>query len=183
MIDDTAARKIGNWKASTSVPRYVGKGYTHDENMEKGRKSVLFSTGLPASGEYEVRLAYSTGTNRATNTPVVVEFAGGKKTVRVNQRRAPTIEGLLVSLGRYRFEKSELAKVTIQTVGTDGVVIADAVQFVPAALVDRPTKDRKDKQDGRDRKDKRHHVEAATPDAHRDREGQSRSTRSSNRRV
>ena len=76
------------------------------------------------------------------NTPVVVEFAGGKKTVRVNQRRSPPIDGLLVTLGRYRFEKGEPAKVTIQTVGTDGHVIADAVQFLPTALVDRPAKDK-----------------------------------------
>ena len=108
--------------------------------MEKGQRSVLFSARLPESGEYEVRLAYSAGTNRATNTPVVVEFAGGTKTVRVDQRSAPPIEGLLVSLGRYPFDAGEPARVMIGTGGTDGVVIADAVQFVAASEVDAAAK-------------------------------------------
>jgi hypothetical protein len=37
-----------------------------------------------------------------------------------------------VSVGTYRFGSGKPAVVTIQTAGTDGYVVADAVQLLPA---------------------------------------------------
>jgi hypothetical protein len=54
-------------------------------------KSLIFEARLPADGRYEVRLAYSPGSNRAASTPVRVEHAGGTAVVMVNQKQKPPI--------------------------------------------------------------------------------------------
>jgi chloramphenicol O-acetyltransferase len=51
--------------------------------------------------------------------------------VHVNEReRAATPP--FASIGRFRFEKGRPASVTITNAGTDGYVIADAIQLLPA---------------------------------------------------
>ena len=87
---------------------------------------------MPADGEYEVRLAYVPHANRATRTPVTIQYAGGSKTVTVDQKSTPPIDGLFVSLGRYRFTAGDGAVVTVSNQGTEGHVIVDAVQVLPS---------------------------------------------------
>src|SRR5207302_5126032 len=70
VVDDTKAMKVGEWKDSTFSGTYIGAGYTHDLDAGKGQKTITFQPELPASGRYEVWLAYSPGTNRAANVPV-----------------------------------------------------------------------------------------------------------------
>ena len=133
VVDDSAAKSTGEWKSSTFHPSYVGTGYLHDDNRGKGEKSVEFNADLPSGGEYEVRLSYTPGDTRATSVPVLIRYAaGGEATVHVDQRKAPPIDGLFVSLGTFRFDAgSGAASVTVSNDGTKGHVIVDAVQFVP----------------------------------------------------
>jgi hypothetical protein len=131
VVDDTQARKVGAWKASKYSGSYVGAGYVHDDNTGKGEKTITFQPKIPATGKYEVRLAYSAGSNRAGRVPVTIFSADGEKTVYLDQRRQPDIEGLFVSLGRFTFERSSQGFVLIANEGTTGHVIADAVVFIP----------------------------------------------------
>ncbi len=134
VVDTRSAEVVGQWTQSTSVPSYVGNGYLHDGDAEKGRKSVTFRADLPQSGEYEVRLSYAAGTNRATHVPINVTYDGGAATVYVNQREQPAHDGLFCPLGTFRFANDQTAVVTVANEGAaDGHVIADAVQFVPVA--------------------------------------------------
>ena len=64
--------------------------------------------------------------------PVTVMSADGEKTIEVDERAEPPIEGRFVNLGRYQFEKNGQSYVLISNEGTDGHVIADAVVFIPA---------------------------------------------------
>lgn len=133
VLDNLQAKKQGDWADSTHTPRFVEKGYLHDANGSKGQKSVTFDAQLP-SGEYEVRISYSHGTNRASNTPVTVHFVDEQtKTIRVNQRKLPPIDDLFVSLGTFEFNENLPARVVISNKGTDGHVIVDAVQFLTPA--------------------------------------------------
>jgi len=133
VVDDSAAERTGAWTASTSVRTFVGKGYIHDGGSGKGDKSIAFRVDLPRSGQYEVRLSYSPSKNRATHVPVKVTYDGGESSVFVNQRQAPSRDGLFKVLGTYRFANDQTAIVTVTNDKTsDGVVIADAVQFVPS---------------------------------------------------
>jgi len=130
VLDDRDAKTKGSWTKSTSVPVFLHENYIHDNGRPKGALSATFTTTLPKSGEYEVRIASPYASNRATNTPVTIEFAGGKKTIRVNQRKKQPIRKLFTSVGRFPFTTARPAKVTIETHGTDGVVIVDGVQLV-----------------------------------------------------
>src|SRR6185503_18977590 len=105
----------------TATRPFVGAGYRHDANLDKGTKTARFVATLPAAGHYEVRLAYTINANRATNVPVTVEHSGGVANVVVNQQTAPTIEGLFAVLGEYDFGTT--GAVQVSTTGTDGHVI------------------------------------------------------------
>jgi hypothetical protein len=130
VVDDTAAQVTGAWKRSAALGPVVGDGYLHDDDKDKGKMRVRFIPKLPKAGKYEVRLFYSPGANRATNVPVVVHCAEGDSRVTVNQRK--TWKGTAgVLLGTFAFEAGESGWVEVRNDGTDGHVIADAVQFVP----------------------------------------------------
>ncbi|MFN4258743.1 MAG: DUF1553 domain-containing protein [Gemmataceae bacterium] len=135
-VDDNQAEKIGAWKASVYSRPYVGAGYIHDDKMNKGEKAVIFTPNLPGAGEYEVFISYTAGSGRSTNTPVTIQFAGGDKTVLVNQEVKPKLDGMFHSVGKYRFEAGSKGSVTISNKGTTGYVIVDAVRFVPVGELD-----------------------------------------------
>jgi len=128
VVDDSKATKTGNWGQSATIPGFVGEGYLHDGNMDQGKKSLRFEASLPESGSYEVRFYYNHNGNRATNVPVTVHFAGGSKTILVNQRKANS--KAFISLGKFEFNKDKPAAVTVSNDKTDGHVVADAVQFL-----------------------------------------------------
>jgi hypothetical protein len=131
VVDDPAAKKTGVWKQSTYGAGYIGASYVHDDNTDKGKKSIRFALNAPKSGRYEVRIAYTSHTNRATNVPVTVHHSGGSSMVTVNQRQKPNLGNGLHELGVFSFASDKPAIVEIGTVGTDGYVIADAVQLLP----------------------------------------------------
>jgi hypothetical protein len=130
VLDTDDAETTGHWKLSQSVEPWVGPGYRHDDNNQKGKRSVRYTFDVPEAGRYQVRVTYSPHDNRASNVPVTIDHAGGVSTVKVDQTEPRTVENPFVTLGTYRFEKGE-AVVTVSNEGTDGYVIADAVQLRP----------------------------------------------------
>ncbi|MBI2804814.1 MAG: DUF1553 domain-containing protein [Planctomycetes bacterium] len=137
VVDDTQARKVGNWKHSTFTGRYIGAGYLFDDRAMKGEKTLTFQPEFAKDGIYEVRLAYVPHSNRADKVQVRIFHREGDDTVRVNQRLMPPIDGRFVSLGRYRFTKGSQWFVMLSTDGANGHVVGDAVQFLPEALADK----------------------------------------------
>jgi hypothetical protein len=131
VLDDPAARRRGFEHVSSAIPPYVGAGYRHDGGTDRGRQRARYTPDLPKAGKYEVRISYSPHPNRATNVPVTIAHADGKATVKVNQRKAPTLDGAFVSLGTFRFEQGKSGYVEISNEGVDGHVIIDAVQWLP----------------------------------------------------
>jgi hypothetical protein len=138
VVDDAQAMKVGEWKASTYSGTYIGAGYVHDLDTGKGEKTITFHPELPATARYEVWLAYSPGGNRADKVPVTIFSADGEKTLFIDMKRTPSIEGRFVSLGRYRFEKDGQSFVIISNEGTKGHVTPDAVTFIPEDKVPPP---------------------------------------------
>ncbi len=144
VVDDIHAKKIGDWQASNHTAAYVGDGYIHDKNEQRGSKTVSFEPEKLTPGNYEVRLAYAGHASRASNAKVTVYSADGDSFHSIDQREPGPIDGLWVSLGRYRFEKDGQAYVTVSNEDADGFVIADAVQFLPvdeARLASKNTSD------------------------------------------
>ncbi|MDA1014763.1 MAG: DUF1553 domain-containing protein [Planctomycetota bacterium] len=134
VVDDAQARLTGVWNVSQFTKTYVGSGYRHDSGQPKGENTAVFAPMLAADGEYEVRFAYTPGTNRSPAVPITVNSEAGEKTVTVNQRNSPPIDDRFISLGTYRFKQADKPTVTVTNTGTTDVVIIDAVQFLPIEL-------------------------------------------------
>lgn len=130
VMDDSAAEKTGHWTSSAYGTPVDGTSI-HDANAEKGQLGITYQLTLPKSGRYEVRVSYAAAPNRASNVPVTIQHAGGSDTVAVNQKKAPVIDGVFVSLGEFNFEADKPAIITIRNGNTDGIVGADAVQLLP----------------------------------------------------
>jgi hypothetical protein len=131
VVDSSDSKQVGIWTISSAVGPVVGDGYIHDGNSDKGKKTATFEPPSLTPGTYEVRLSYSASDNRASNTRVRIFSADGEATVVINQKQSPPEDGIWVSLGKYRFEKDGQAFVLVTNDQSDGVVIVDAVQFLP----------------------------------------------------
>jgi hypothetical protein len=135
VVDDVKATQVGMWKSSKSVHSYVGEGYLTDNGDRSETKTLTFQPEIPETAKYDVRFAYTAATNRASNVQVTVFSGDGEKTVTVNEREAPPIDGHFVSLGHYTFDSGNQGYVLVTNQGADGHVIADAVQFYPADML------------------------------------------------
>ena len=141
VLDDSDAKVVGFWKPSTYVRNFIGQGYVTDDNKGKGEKTLTFSPTFPATGRYEVRLAYAHSPNRAKNVRINILHADGEDSVFVDQTETPLVEGHFVSLGKFRFEKDGAGYVLISNEGTTGYVAVDALQFLPENAQKAPGKE------------------------------------------
>jgi len=130
VVDDADAELKGFDTTSSANTPFVGVGYRHDSNKDRGKQSAKFVANLPEAGMYEVRVAYTHNANRATAVPVAVSHMEGTFTKTINQQKAPPIDGLWISAGTFRFEKGK-ASVVVTNEGADGYVVIDAVQWLP----------------------------------------------------
>jgi len=128
-IDDAQAKATGKWATGQGLPDYLGRGYSYRGAKETATMRYEFT--IAEAGEYEVRMNYGEHENRATNAPVSIESAVGKKTATVNQRTASPLPKGFISLGKYRFEPGKPAVVIIGDGPADGNVHADVVQLLP----------------------------------------------------
>jgi cytochrome c553 len=161
VFDDMQATFVGQWKTSASVKPYVDAGYQHDENSGRGEKSATWEVPLPRTGEWEVRLSYTPGTNRSSRVLVTVHTADGEHEATINQKQTPPIDGLFVSLGRHTFAEEQPAVVVISNEGADGHVIADAVQFLPVdgeQLAKTPTQSAAEKAERQEQRERQQQI-------------------------
>lgn len=137
IYDDTDAERVGEWKESTYLPTRFGASYLHDDKQGKGEKKVVFRGSLPENGIYEVRVAYNADDRRARKVPITVEAWKDTARVTLDQTKTPEVGGLFQPIGRFHFEKGGRVNVVIETGGTDGYVIVDAVQFIAEKDIER----------------------------------------------
>ena len=136
IYDDRDVELIGKWRKSTLNANRFGDGYVvYDQGT--GPSRAVFRASLPENGVYEVRVAYSPHKSRANNVPIRVEAWNETLNVTLNQRKVPSIAGLFAPIGQFKFEKGGRANIVIETEGTNGYVILDAVQFIPIADLKR----------------------------------------------
>jgi len=131
VVDDVDAKKVGEWISSKSISGFVGDSYLHDGHADPGQKSLTFTVHVPQAGVYDVRLAYTPGSNRANNALVTYEHGGERQQARVNQQKTPELDGLFVSLGQVTCQANDVVTITLSNDQANGHVIADAVQLLP----------------------------------------------------
>ena len=140
VIDDTKAKKVGEWTVSKFSNFFIGSGYLHDENKNKGELTLSFTPEFTKAGKYEVLLAYQAGPTRANDVPVTIFHGDGETVVHVDMQKNPPIDGRFVSLGQFRFENSGQNFVLISNMDTKGHVTVDALQFLPVGETEKVVK-------------------------------------------
>jgi hypothetical protein len=129
VVDDAKAALTGEWKHSSASSPFVGDGYLHDGDADKGRLRARFTPTLAKAGRYEVRLFFPAGPNRAGNALIVVHGKDGEEQLRIDQRKAWKGDGGVL-LGEFAFDAGGSGWVEVRNDGSAGHVIADAVQFI-----------------------------------------------------
>ncbi|MEM7535084.1 MAG: hypothetical protein AAF639_23110, partial [Chloroflexota bacterium] len=120
----------GAWATSSLVNEFWVDDYFHNE-FKPDAVSIRFTPTIASCGTYEVYAWWTTHANRATNTPVIVhEGSGADTTYTVNQE---VNGGQWNLLGTHVFDAGDANYVEFQTEDADGVVIVDAVRFVPVS--------------------------------------------------
>lgn len=132
VVDDGEAELTGFTAEGHSTPGFVGEGYRHDGDSEKGAQKARFIPELPAAGKYRVAITYTALGNRADNVPVIIHHADGEEKIVVNQKKAAPEKDVIFPLGTFRFEKGRTGWVEVRNEGTHGHVIIDAAQWLPA---------------------------------------------------
>ncbi|MBA4149287.1 MAG: tetratricopeptide repeat protein [Verrucomicrobia bacterium] len=141
VVDDKDAEFQGLWTAGNPelTAEQFGKMYFWTmSGKSEPTSTVIFRPTIPALANYYVEVWHSSGPNRSTSTQWEVVAAGGTNRFSVNQR---INGGQWVRLSRYPFTFSrgkdgyvKLSNITGATENTGsfgGVVIADAVRFLP----------------------------------------------------
>ncbi|MCR9295263.1 MAG: DUF1549 domain-containing protein, partial [bacterium] len=132
VVDSQQAKLVGNWKLSSSLKPHVGDGYIYASPSAE-IQTATFEPERLEPGEYRVRFAFTAHPNRSSKSLVRVFSADGEKEILIDQKKTPPDESLWIELGSFRFEKDGQAYVLVSNVGANGAVVADAVQFLPAA--------------------------------------------------
>jgi serine-aspartate repeat-containing protein C/D/E len=132
IVDDSdpAVTYAGNWWSSNSGTGYFADDFRNDGNQLKGGSAATFPAPIPSAGSYEVLLRWPSVTfaKQASNVPVDIITSTGTQTVTVDETRN---SGQFFSLGTFTLDPST-AKVVVRNTGTNGLVIADAVEFISA---------------------------------------------------
>ncbi len=116
----------GTWSSTTGSDA-LGGGYLYRAAGTGANSATWAPSSLP-SGGYNVYARWVSNTDRATNATYQVSHLGGVTSVVVNQKQR---SGQWVFLGSFTLISGAGHKVTL-TDSADGVVVADAVKFLPA---------------------------------------------------
>ncbi|MFN4147875.1 MAG: xanthan lyase, partial [Runella sp.] len=111
-----------------------------DDSREATPKSVRFTPDIPKTGHYEVYIYNPNPTGgggnpgdaqneqKASQTTVVIKAAKQQKELRLSTRQQISD---WIKIGTFELEKGKTNFVEINNTAADGLVVADAVLFVP----------------------------------------------------
>ena len=134
IVDNPDAKVTGRWSTSNGITNRVGSDYLFTKTSSS---KVVYPVKFPKEGKYEVRITIAPHANRSSKTRVTVRNKGGEtSTFSIDQRKASGSfnkggsDGYFQSLGFFEFPSGSWDAVEISAKGGDGMVVADAVQFL-----------------------------------------------------
>lgn len=130
VIDDLKAVVRGKWESGQGLKPYLERGYRYAAAGSDA--SARFEFLVPASGRYEVRVAWQPHPNRASNVACTIESAAGLRFVRLNQKEKPAPDGIFHSLGLFDFDAGTPGAVIVSAKDANGFVHIDGIQVRPA---------------------------------------------------
>ena len=129
VVDNATAGRLtasGNWGASSWSGQRYGAGYRY-ATPQAVSDAAWFKAAIPATGAYEVFAWYPADSGYNSATPFVIEAAGGRVVVRVNQQ---INGGRWVSLGTHTLNAGDYNVVGVSRwSAASGYVIADAIKL------------------------------------------------------
>jgi uncharacterized lipoprotein YddW (UPF0748 family) len=133
---DAGFSVVGSWSIGSASTDKYGSDYRYAFTttlLIAVNCTATFQPTLPLTTVYNVYAWYPQGTNRATDTQYIIQYAGGTTTVNVNQQ---TGGGDWNLLGAYPFTAGSQGKVKVTNYSqTNGkVAMADALLFSPLAV-------------------------------------------------
>lgn len=130
VLDDKQAELKGEWSHSSGFKPHIGTGYLHDDKRADGQSIAIFRFKSPKPGKYDLRMAYSAHETRATKVPVTIESIGRKTEIIVDQTKPLPVGDAFRSIGSVELDGD--TTITVRNTDTDGFVILDALQLLPA---------------------------------------------------
>ena len=130
VLDDSQAELKGKWSRSSGFKPHIGNGYLHDDKRADGQSIAIFRCKAPRTGRYELRMAYSPHTTRATKVPVTIQCKGRKTDIIVDQTQPLAAGEAFRTIGSVQLDGGVESVITVSNTGTDGFVILDALQLL-----------------------------------------------------
>ena len=130
VLDDSQADLKGEWSHSSGFKPHIGTGYLHDDKRADGQSIAIFLFKAPKPGKYDLRMAYSAHETRATKVPVTIESGERKTEIKVDQTQPLPAGEAFRSIGSVELDGD--TSITVRNAVTDGFVILDALQLLPA---------------------------------------------------
>jgi hypothetical protein len=131
--DEEMVTLMGEWSKITS-PRGYGPSFLIDSSGHVNEKSARFTPQIVRTGGYNIYFYYSRNPAAASEVQIDI-FDGKTKDVHRIQKEDIQIVGQTsgewVHLGFYELPGGSSSYVEISSRGADGVVLADAVLFLP----------------------------------------------------
>jgi hypothetical protein len=122
--DASGVAVVGTWAASTGTAGFYGSNYIYT-GIGSGA-TVTFTPPLSTTATYDVYARWTTNANRATNTRITVNYAGGSGNYMVNQQLN---NGVWMFIGSFPFNAGS-GNVVVSNNGANGIVVADAIEFI-----------------------------------------------------
>lgn len=138
LIDNDDQQSVtinGAWKNEKNGGGCYAFSYLQSPGQHSGSpQTVKFNTSIKAAGTYEVFVYFPRV--EGGSTTVTTTILTGKETkeviLRPNEIKVEgQTSGEWISAGTFKLQKGTKAAVEISTKGADGIVIADAVLFIP----------------------------------------------------
>ncbi|MFT5300673.1 MAG: hypothetical protein ACI814_001453 [Mariniblastus sp.] len=137
VLDDAQAKLTGDWSRSTNFKPSIEGGYLFSGDKDSktkgdGKSTATFRFQAATSGRYQVLIAYSAHESRANNVPVNVSSGLHNTTLTVDQTIQLPKSSHFRTIGKIDLDANAETIITITNAETNGFVIVDALQLLPA---------------------------------------------------
>ena len=131
--DTSHVQRTGEWK--TEIWKAYGPDFFSDDSKGKNLKTIQYTPVIPVDNLYEIYAYFPKVQNATTQTHIDI-YDGNELHKKIIRSSDIVVEGQTsgewVSIGQYKLTKGMDNYVRISNEEADGIVVADAVLFIPA---------------------------------------------------
>jgi hypothetical protein len=127
-------QKTGEWQQDNKAGGRFGPSLLRDDSRGATPKSVRFTPDVRKAGKYQVYVYFPKVADASAVTTITLHNGKQAKDMTLRKESLQVegqTAGAWVPLGEYNMATGRKGYVEISNKGADGVVVADAVLFVP----------------------------------------------------